>query len=91
MLLKQRQQVTNYQIQVHGIRADQHPKVYVDVAVRHIVTGHQIDPVALRRAIDLSETKYCSVSQTIAKTAKITTSYQIIEAAGVTETGEPHA
>jgi putative redox protein len=80
ILRKQRQQVTGYEIRVHGIRADQHPKVYVDIEVEHVVTGHHIDPGALKRAIELSETKYCSVSRTLAGTAKITTSYRIIEA-----------
>jgi putative redox protein len=80
ILRKQRQQVTGYEIRVHGIRADQHPKVYVDIEVEHVVTGHHIDPGALKRAIELSETKYCSVSGTLAGTAKITTSYRIIEA-----------
>jgi putative redox protein len=80
ILRKQRQQVTGYEIRVHGIRADQHPKVYVDIEVEHVVTGHQIDPGALERAIELSETKYCSVSRTLAGTAKITSRYRIIEA-----------
>jgi putative redox protein len=80
ILRKQRQQVTGYEIRVHGTRSDQHPKVYVDIEVEHVVTGHQIDPGALKRAIELSETKYCSVSRTLAGTAKITTSYRIIEA-----------
>jgi len=80
ILRKQRQQVTGYEIRVHGIRADQDPKVYVDIQVEHVVTGHQVEPRALQRAIELSETKYCSVSGTISGTAKITTSYRIIEA-----------
>lgn len=80
MLRKQRQDVLDYQIRVHGVRADEHPKVFLRVDVEHVVTGHHIDPARLSRAIELSETKYCSVSQTIAKTAEISTSYRIIEA-----------
>ena len=80
MLRKQRQAVSGYEIRVHGLRADEHPRVYVNVEVEHIVTGHHIDAARLSHAIELSENKYCSVSQTIAKTAKITTSYRIIEA-----------
>jgi putative redox protein len=80
ILRKQRQVVTGYEVRVHGIRADQHPKVYVDIEIEHVVTGHQIDPAALNRAIELSETKYCSVSRTMSSTAKINASYRIIEA-----------
>ena len=81
-LRKQRQTVSDYEIRVHGVRADEHPRVFVDVEVEHIVTGQHIDPARLGRAIELSEKKYCSVSQTVAKTAHITTSYRIIETEG---------
>ncbi|MGO8948043.1 MAG: OsmC family protein [Ktedonobacterales bacterium] len=80
MLRKQRQAVTGYDIRVRGVRADEHPRVYVNVEVEHVVTGHHIDPARLAHAIELSEHKYCAVGQTIAKTAAISTSYRIIEA-----------
>ena len=79
ILRKQRQQVTSYEVKVHGTRADTHPRVYVEVTVEHIVSGHDIDPQAVSRAIELSSSKYCSVSQTVAKTAKITTSFRVLE------------
>jgi putative redox protein len=79
ILRKQRQQVTNYEVKVHGTRADTHPRVYVEVNVEHIVTGHHLDPQAVSRAIELSSSKYCSVSLTVAKTARITTSFQVLE------------
>ena len=80
ILRKQRQQVSKYEVKVHGSRAESHPKVYIDVTVKHIVTGHHIDPQSVSRAIELSSTKYCSVSRTVAKTAKITTSFEVLEA-----------
>src|SRR5215472_8980148 len=79
ILRKQHQQVTSYEVKVHGTRADTHPRVYVEVTVEHIVSGHDIDPQAVSRAIELSSSKYCSVSQTVAKTAKITTSFRVLE------------
>jgi putative redox protein len=79
ILHKQRQQVVNYEVKVHGTRAEAHPRVYIEVTVEHIVTGHDLDPQAVRRAIELSSSKYCSVSQTVAKTAKITTSFEVRE------------
>lgn len=81
ILQKMRQQVTNYEIHVHGTRADEHPRVYEDVTVEHIVTGHRLDAASVKRAVELSETKYCSVSATVGKTAKITTAIRIVEAA----------
>jgi putative redox protein len=80
ILKKKRQVVTGYEIRVSGKRAEKHPRVYVEVTVEHIVTGHHVDPQAVRRAVELSETTYCSVSKTIEKTAQITTSIQVLEA-----------
>jgi putative redox protein len=80
ILAKKRQVVTAYEIRVSGIRAEKHPKVYVDVTVEHIVTGRHVDPQAVRRAVELSEATYCGVSKTIEKTARITTTFQVREA-----------
>ena len=80
ILRKQRQEVTKYEVTVHGTRADTHPRVYVEVTVKHVVTGHHLDPQAVSRAIELSSSKYCSVSQTVARTANITTSFEVLEA-----------
>jgi putative redox protein len=81
ILRKQRQDVTRYEVNVHGTRADSHPRVYLEVDVQHIVTGRHLDPQAVSRAIELSSSKYCSVSQTVAKTANITTSFEVHESA----------
>jgi putative redox protein len=80
ILRKKRQVVTTYEVRVSGTRAEKHPRVYVDVTVEHIVTGHHVDPQAVRRAVELSETTYCGVSKTLEKTARITTSFQVLEA-----------
>jgi putative redox protein len=45
-----------------------------------VVTGREIDPGAVRRAIELSETKYCSVSATLGGAPKITSRFEIREA-----------
>jgi len=79
ILRKKRQQVIGYEVVVHGIRAEEHPKVYTQITVEHVVTGRNVDPAAVARAIELSETKYCGVSKTLDKTAQIETTYRIIE------------
>lgn len=48
--------------------------------VHHVVTGHEVSADAVAKAIELSETKYCSVAATLRPTAEIVTSYEIIEA-----------
>jgi len=78
-LAKMRQDVRAYDVQVHGVRAEEHPQVYTAITIEHVVTGHAVEPRAVTRAIELSETKYCGVSNTLNKTAQLTTSYRIIE------------
>lgn len=81
ILRKKRQRVTAYETRVRGERAEDHPKVFVNVTVEHIVTGHGVQPIAVARAIELSETKYCGASATLSKTGKVTHTYRIEEAA----------
>jgi len=48
--------------------------------VHHVVTGRKISEKAVSQAIELSETKYCSVAATLRPTAEIVSSFEIIEA-----------
>ena len=80
ILRKKRQDVTGYEIHVHGVRAETHPMVFVEVEVEHVVTGHNVDPQAVKRAIELSDTQYCGVGNTLNKTAKLTHTFRIVEA-----------
>jgi len=80
ILQKKRQKVTAFEVRVHGERADDYPRKYTNIEVTYIVTGRGIDPEAVRRAIELSETKYCSVSATVRGVAKITSCFEIREA-----------
>ena len=80
ILRKKRQDVTKFEIRVHGDRCEEHPRVYTEVEIVFIVTGHKIDPEAVRRAVELSENKYCSVSAMLRQTAQLTCRYEIREA-----------
>src|SRR5579872_3387065 len=82
ILRKKRQDVTGYEVHVDGIRADEHPKVFVEISIEHVVTGHNIQPVAVARAIELSETRYCGAEAMLGKVARITNTYRIIEVSG---------
>lgn len=79
ILKKKRQQVTGFEIITRGERADDHPRIYTSIEIEYIVRGHNIDSKAVERAIELSETKYCSVSNMLNKAARITTRYRIEE------------
>ncbi|MBX3243633.1 MAG: OsmC family protein [Acidobacteria bacterium] len=79
ILHKKRQDVTDYRVEVVGVRADEHPRKYVSFRVHHIVHGRGVSEKALADAIQLSDEKYCSVAATVRPTAEITTTYEIIE------------
>jgi len=79
ILEKKRQRVTSYEIEVRGVRRDEHPRIYTEIEVVHRFRGHKIDPKAVAHAIELSETKYCSVSAMLAASARLTMRYEITD------------
>src|SRR5207248_1035264 len=62
ILKKQRQHVTDYRIEVSGERRSDYPRSYTRLNVKHIVRGRGLSEPAVARAIELSDTKYCSVA-----------------------------
>lgn len=81
ILQKKRQDVTDYNVDITGVRADEHPRKYTAFQVHHIVHGRSVSADAVESAIELSDTKYCSVAATVRPTAEITTTYEIIDVA----------
>jgi putative redox protein len=82
ILIKKRMAVSTYHIEVTGTRRDEHPRAYTSMNVHHVVTGRNISPRAVEQAIELSDTKYCSVAATLRPTVEIHSSYEIIEEPG---------
>jgi len=80
ILRKKRQDVTHLEVRVHGDRSETHPRKYTNVEVNFVVTGHGVDPDAVRRSIELSETKYCSVSATLRDEVRLRTRFEVREA-----------
>ena len=79
ILKKQRQEVTDYRIEVKGERRSEFPRSYTRLEVKHILRGHRLAAPAVARAIELSDKKYCSVAATLRGAAEIVTSYEIEE------------
>jgi len=82
ILKKKRQHVTSYVIEVSGTRRDDYPRRYTAMNVHHLITGKSISPTAVAHAIELSETKYCSVAATLRPSVEIQTTFEIIEETG---------
>jgi putative redox protein len=64
-------------VEVNGTRASEEPRVYTDIEVMYRVRGRDIAEKDVARAIELSESKYCSASIMLGKTARIRSRYVI--------------
>jgi putative redox protein len=79
ILQKKRQKVTDYKVEITGERREEYPRAFTKFHIHHIVYGSDVSAQAVQQAIELSDTKYCSVAATVRPTAQITTGYEIIE------------
>jgi putative redox protein len=88
MLRKMRQAVTDYEIRVSGNRATDHPKIFTDIQVEHIVRGRGLNVESVKRAVELSATRYCSAAAMLGRAAHIEESFRVIdESTGQENTG----
>lgn len=79
ILQKKRQIITDYKVELTGARRDEHPRSFTKINIHHIVYGRSVSEKAVADAIELSDTKYCSVADTLKPKVEITTSFEIIE------------
>ncbi len=79
ILSKKRQKVTSYKVEVSGERRDDHPRSFKSMKVHHILKGFSLSATAVAQAIELSETKYCSVAATLRPTVEIHSTFETIE------------
>ncbi len=79
ILEKKKEKVSAFEVTVHAVRAIEHPKVFTKAEIVFHLTGTNIDPMAVERAIELSSTKYCPAHAMLGKVFPITTRYEIIE------------
>jgi putative redox protein len=81
MILKRgRERVTDCVVEIDAERAETEPKVFTKIAMRYVVTGHELDPKKVERAVHLSADKYCSATAIMSKTAQITHTIEIVSA-----------
>ena len=77
ILRKGRQEITDCVAHIDAERADQDPKVFTRIHVHFVVSGKNLNPAQVERAIALSAEKYCSASIMLGKTAVITHDFEI--------------
>ncbi len=83
ILQKKRQTVTGYEVSVSAEQREGQPAVFTRADVVHLVEGPSVDEDAVRRAIELSARKYCSVAAMLsAGTVEIHHRYRIVSPEG---------
>jgi len=80
IMKRRRAEVTGFQVNVTGERAEDHPKRYTRILIEYVLEGKGITSKEVERAIKLSTTKYCSA--TASMNAQVETSYRIADKDG---------
>jgi putative redox protein len=82
ILRKKRQKVTDYRIEVEATRTageGEYPRPITSIVVRHILEGEALDHASVERAIELSDTKYCSVVATLRILPEVKILWEVVE------------
>ncbi len=79
ILEKKRQPVSGFEVKVQAERATEHPRVFTHITLEYVVTGKGVDLAAVQRAVELSETKYCSAQAMLRQAAKIESKITLVE------------
>jgi len=79
---KKRQRVETYEIHVTGSQRDEYPQVFTEIVVVHEVTGPGLSEAAIRRAIELSATKYCPVNAMLSAGATVVHHRYLVHSTG---------
>ena len=82
ILRKKQVDVSAFKVKVHADQAETFPKVFTQMVITYLITGHNVDEVAVLRAIELSATKYCPAQAMLGKVAPMQLTYQIFEDEG---------
>lgn len=86
VMRKKRQVMAAYTIEVDAEEATDYPQLYTAITVEHRVSG-DVEIEALRRAIELSATRYCPVSALLSKGVEIEHRYRVTLPDGSLRTG----
>lgn len=79
ILRKKREKVTDYRIEVRGERRTGFPRSFHKIQLHHIVKGHNISETAVKQAMELSDSKYCSVAATLRPSAEISVTFEVLQ------------
>ncbi|MEO0081528.1 MAG: OsmC family protein [candidate division WOR-3 bacterium] len=79
LLHKMRVPFTNLEMNITADRTEEYPTVYRRIDIEYVVTGHNLDEEKVKRAIELSQEKYCSVSAMLRKACPVNFAWRVVE------------
>jgi len=82
IMMKKREEVTDFNVETHIQRAEKHPKVFTGAVIDFHVTGHDVSEDALLRSIELSAEIYCPAQSMLKQIMPIEINYQIYQDQG---------
>ena len=82
ILQKQQQRINDLQVTADSVRDDEPPWRFREIHIHYKFTGRDLNEVFIKRAIELSETKYCSTHATLRDTVEIFSDYEIVKDEG---------
>ena len=84
ILQRGRHDVSGCEVKLQAERAETDPKVFTRINMHFVVTGKSLKPEVVERAVKLSAEKYCSASIMLGKTAEISHTFEVVDAAQAT-------
>jgi putative redox protein len=88
ILRKKRAQLTDYRIEVRGERRSDFPRSFTNIRLHHILKGRNLAESSVRQALELSESKYCSVAATLRPAAQISVTFEVLQEAAASQAGQ---
>ena len=79
ILQRQRQAISDCQVEIEAERAEEAPKVFTKIHVHYIVKGRSLDPKKVERAVNMTAEKYCSVSIMLSASVELSHDFEIVE------------
>jgi putative redox protein len=71
LLKKMRMEWDSFALEVEGELTDEHPKVYKEIRIKYLFRGDKLEENKIKKAVSLSQEKYCGVTTMLGKTADI--------------------
>jgi len=82
ILRKKRQNVTQFEVRLNAPRSAEYPKVFTRAMITYVVTGRNVDEIAVLRSIELTATKYCPAQIMLEQAFPMDLHYEIYEDEG---------